>query len=210
MLADDERFVALHIRSRSIADNAVCTGKAFATGLSLMAGGLKGREVSGKDRKPAQLTFVVDISGSMDRENRLGLVKRSLRLLVDQLRDEDRIGIVVYGSRGHVLLEPTAIGSPPMLRAGEHGYPEDPRDDDWARSRPGRERILAAIDRLQPTENPPGVNGVIDFDEGGRVICELTDCEPDKVEVGMPVEMTYRKMFQSRGINNYFWKAKPI
>lgn len=45
MLADDERFVALHIQSRSIADNAVCTGKAFATGLSLMAGSLKGREV---------------------------------------------------------------------------------------------------------------------------------------------------------------------
>lgn len=45
MLADDERFVALHIRSRSIADNAVCTGQAFATGLSLMAGSLKGREV---------------------------------------------------------------------------------------------------------------------------------------------------------------------
>ena len=45
MLADDERFVALHIRSRSIADNSVCTGKAFATGLRLMAGSLKGREV---------------------------------------------------------------------------------------------------------------------------------------------------------------------
>jgi pyrrolysine biosynthesis protein PylD len=45
MLADDERFVALHFRSHSIADNAVCTGKAFATGLSLMAGSLKGREV---------------------------------------------------------------------------------------------------------------------------------------------------------------------
>jgi 3-hydroxy-3-methylglutaryl CoA synthase/uncharacterized OB-fold protein len=67
-----------------------------------------------------------------------------------------------------------------------------------------------AIDQLQPTRNPPGVNGVIDFDEGGRIICELTDCELDKVEVGMPVEMTFRKMFQSRGINNYFWKAKPI
>jgi pyrrolysine biosynthesis protein PylD len=45
MLADDERFVALHIRSRSVADNAVCTGYAFATGLSLMAGSLRGREV---------------------------------------------------------------------------------------------------------------------------------------------------------------------
>jgi len=67
-----------------------------------------------------------------------------------------------------------------------------------------------AIDQLQPTQNPPGVNGVIDFDEGGRIICEMTDCEIDKVAVGMPVEMTFRKMFHSRGINNYFWKAKPI
>jgi hydroxymethylglutaryl-CoA synthase len=67
-----------------------------------------------------------------------------------------------------------------------------------------------AIDQLQPTQNPPGVNGVIDFDEGGRIICELTDCEPDRVAVGMPVEMTFRKMFRSRGINNYFWKAKPV
>ena len=67
-----------------------------------------------------------------------------------------------------------------------------------------------AIDQLQPTQNPPGVNGVIDFEGGGRMICELTDCEVDKVAVDMAVEMTFRKMFQSRGINNYFWKAKPI
>lgn len=67
-----------------------------------------------------------------------------------------------------------------------------------------------AIDQLQPTLNPPGVNGVVDFDGGGRLICELTDCEIDKVNVGMPVEMTFRKMFHSRGINNYFWKAKPV
>ena len=42
------------------------------------------------------------------------------------------------------------------------------------------------------------------------MICELTDCDIDKVRVDMPVEMTFRKMFQSRGINNYFWKAKPV
>ena len=45
MLADDERFVALHIRSRSITDNAFCTGNAFATGLRLMADSLKGQKV---------------------------------------------------------------------------------------------------------------------------------------------------------------------
>jgi hydroxymethylglutaryl-CoA synthase len=67
-----------------------------------------------------------------------------------------------------------------------------------------------AIDQLQPTQNPPGINGVVDFDGGGRFICELTDCEIDKVRVGMPVAMTFRKMFHIRGINNYFWKAKPV
>jgi 3-hydroxy-3-methylglutaryl CoA synthase len=67
-----------------------------------------------------------------------------------------------------------------------------------------------AIDQLQPTKNPPGLNGVVDFDEGGRLICELTDYDLDKVRIGMPVEMTYRKMSQGQGLVNYFWKAKPI
>ncbi len=67
-----------------------------------------------------------------------------------------------------------------------------------------------AIDQLQPTKNPPGLNGVVDFDEGGRLICELTDYDLDKVRIGMAVEMTYRKMSQGQGMNNYFWKAKPV
>lgn len=66
-----------------------------------------------------------------------------------------------------------------------------------------------AIDHLQPTRNPPGVNGVIDFDDGGRFMCELTDCEPSKVKIGMPVEMTFRRLL-GKGIANYFWKAKPV
>jgi len=67
-----------------------------------------------------------------------------------------------------------------------------------------------AIDSLMPTLNPPGVNGVVDFEGGGRLICELTDIDPNKVSVGMAVEMTFRKMFISKGIHNYFWKAKPV
>jgi Ca-activated chloride channel family protein len=65
------------------------------------------REVAAEDRPNAVLTFVVDTSGSMARENRLGLVKNALYELLDHLRSDDRVGLVVYGSRGEVLLEPT-------------------------------------------------------------------------------------------------------
>lgn len=68
---------------------------------------VKAREIDARDRKPAVLTFVVDISGSMDQENRLGLVKRALGLLLDELQPEDRVGLVVYGSEGRVLLRHT-------------------------------------------------------------------------------------------------------
>jgi hydroxymethylglutaryl-CoA synthase len=67
-----------------------------------------------------------------------------------------------------------------------------------------------AVDQLQPTKNPPGLNGVIDFEGGGRLICELTDYDLEKVAIGMPVEMTFRRLAEGKGIVNYFWKAKPI
>ncbi len=67
-----------------------------------------------------------------------------------------------------------------------------------------------AVDHLQPTKNPPGLNGVIDFEDGGRLICELTDYDLSRVKIGMPLEMTFRKLSSGEGIVNYFWKAKPV
>ncbi|NIA17251.1 MAG: DUF3520 domain-containing protein [Planctomycetes bacterium] len=67
--------------------------------------GLKAKQVSEENRKPAVLTFVIDVSGSMNRENRLGLVKKCLRMLVERLRPEDKIGIAVYGSRGRKIMD---------------------------------------------------------------------------------------------------------
>ena len=78
-------------------------------GVRLLRIGIKGKEVRPENRKPANLTFVVDVSGSMGREDRLGLVRKSLRLLLDELDERDRVGIVVYGSTGRVILEPTSI-----------------------------------------------------------------------------------------------------
>jgi uncharacterized OB-fold protein len=51
---------------------------------------------------------------------------------------------------------------------------------------------------------------VIDFDGGGRMQCELTDVDPSKVKIGDRVEMSFRRLYTSDGIHNYFWKARPI
>ncbi len=68
---------------------------------------IRGRVVDPANRRPVVMTFVIDVSGSMDMENRLGLVKKSLSLLLDQLKPTDRIGLVVYGGEARLLLEPT-------------------------------------------------------------------------------------------------------
>ena len=77
--------------------------------LQLLRIGLQGRVIPAEHRKDAILTFVIDVSGSMDMENRLGLVKKALTLLVDQLRPTDKVGIVVYGSHGRLVLSHTGI-----------------------------------------------------------------------------------------------------
>lgn len=90
----------------------------------LMRVGLQGRYVAPEDRDPVFLIFVIDVSGSMDQENRLGTVKESLALLTGELGENDRVGIVVYSDRSRAVLEPT------------------PASD--------RETIMAAINALQP------------------------------------------------------------
>ncbi len=77
--------------------------------LQLLRIGLQGRVIPDEHRKDATLTFVIDVSGSMEKENRLELVKKALTLLVDQLRPTDKVGIVVYGSHGRLVLPHTGI-----------------------------------------------------------------------------------------------------
>ncbi|MCB1182390.1 von Willebrand factor type A domain-containing protein [bacterium] len=76
----------------------------YGKGYRLLRIGLVGQHIPDEERKPADLVFVIDVSGSMAREERLGTVKRALHGLVAQLREGDRVGIVVYGSNGQVLL----------------------------------------------------------------------------------------------------------
>jgi len=60
----------------------------------------------------------------------------------------------------------------------------------------------------------PLIRGVIDLDGGGRYYSQLTDRDPAKVEVGMPIELTFRLFFdgtrEGTGFRNYMWKARPV
>jgi Ca-activated chloride channel family protein len=73
----------------------------------LLRVGLQARDVAERARPDAALTFVIDVSGSMAREDRLGLVKQSLALLVEGLGRGDSVAIVVYGTEARVVLGPT-------------------------------------------------------------------------------------------------------
>lgn len=96
--------------------------------------GIKGKEMS-EDKIPANnLVFLIDVSGSMGDENKLGLLKKSFKVLVDKLRPQDRVAIVVYaGAAGEVL--PSTSGSE-------------------------KAKIIAALDNLQSGGSTAGGAGI--------------------------------------------------
>ncbi len=67
-----------------------------------------------------------------------------------------------------------------------------------------------AKDYLFPNPDLPTVMAVADMEGGGRFYGQMTDCDPARVKIGMPVELTFRKINEAGGINNYSWKIRPV
>lgn len=70
--------------------------------------GIKGYEEASSELPPSNLVFLVDVSGSMRSPNKLGLVKKALKMLAKGSREQDTISLVVYAGASGVVLEPTA------------------------------------------------------------------------------------------------------
>ncbi|HEY2802184.1 MAG TPA: VWA domain-containing protein [Chthoniobacterales bacterium] len=96
--------------------------------------GLKGKEMPNEKRPSSNLVFLLDVSGSMEPENRLPLVKQAMRLLVGKLGENDHVAIVVYAGASGLALPSTT---------GDH-----------------KERILAALENLQAGGSTNGAQGI--------------------------------------------------
>jgi len=73
----------------------------------LMLVGLQGKRLQAQEMPPSNLTFLLDVSGSMNNANKLPLLKKAFRMMVQQLRPEDNISIGVYAGAAGLVLEPT-------------------------------------------------------------------------------------------------------
>ena len=65
-------------------------------------------------------------------------------------------------------------------------------------------------DYVMQTVDSPVTITIVDFEGGGRIMCDMTDRNPDDIKVGMPVEMTFRRLYYVGGIHNYWWKCRPV
>jgi Ca-activated chloride channel family protein len=78
--------------------------------------GLQGKKIPTENLPPSNLVFLIDVSGSMQDENKLPLVKSSMNLLLEQLREQDRISIVVYAGNAGLVLPSTSGANKQQIR----------------------------------------------------------------------------------------------
>ncbi len=71
--------------------------------------GVQAKQLARSERKPANLVFLVDVSGSMESTDKLPLAKHALRILVNNLNDGDTVSLVTYAGNTRVVLEPTGL-----------------------------------------------------------------------------------------------------
>lgn len=96
--------------------------------------GLQGKNIPAKQLPASNFVFLIDVSGSMDAPNKLPLLKSSFKVLLDQLRPEDKVGIVVYAGSAGMVLPPTSAGE--------------------------KNKIIEALDQLQAGGSTAGGEGI--------------------------------------------------
>jgi len=145
--------------------------------------GIKASDRAAAELAPANLVFLVDVSGSMDRREGLPLVKSTLKLLVDQLREQDRVSLVVYAGDSRVVLEPTSGREKAKIRTAIDQLTA-------GGSTAGASGIGLAYQMAQRAFIPKGINRILlatdgDFNVGISDFDSLKQMAVDKRKTGV-------------------------
>lgn len=96
--------------------------------------GIKGYDIAKAEKRPSNLVFLIDVSGSMSSPDKLPLAKNAMRMLLDSLSPDDTVGIVTYAGYAGTALEPTKVAN--------------------------KQTIIAAIDQLGAGGSTAGAEGI--------------------------------------------------
>ena len=145
--------------------------------------GIKASDRAMAELAPANLVFLVDVSGSMDRREGLPLVKSTLKLLVEQLREQDRVSLVVYAGESRVVLEPTSGREKAKIRTAIEQLTA-------GGSTAGASGIELAYQMAQQAFIPKGINRILlatdgDFNVGISDFDSLKQMAVDKRKTGI-------------------------
>ncbi|MDH3596785.1 MAG: VWA domain-containing protein [Rhodospirillales bacterium] len=121
-------------RERPFETTVSVTPSPWKDGNKLIHIGIKGYDIEPAEKPRSNLVFLLDVSGSMNAPDKLPLMVNSMKLLLDTLGPEDTVAIVVYAGAAGTVLEPTKVAE--------------------------KNKILAALDRLQAGGSTAGAEGI--------------------------------------------------
>lgn len=145
--------------------------------------GIKGQDVAKESLPPANLVFLVDVSGSMESPDKLPLLRASLKLLVNEMRSQDRISLVTYASGTQVVLPPTSGADKAAINAAIDALRA-------GGSTAGASGIQLAYSAAQQSFIPGGINRILlatdgDFNVGITDDRQLTGMVEEKRKSGI-------------------------
>ena len=145
--------------------------------------GIQAKDLSLSVLPPANLVFLIDVSGSMDEPDKLPLVKQTLRILTEQLRAQDRVSIITYASGEDVVLQPTSGAEKSKILKVIDGL-------EAAGATSGEQAIQLAYETAQKHYRDNGINRIFlatdgDFNVGITDFSTLKNIVAEKRKAGI-------------------------